>query len=228
MLSAKLVKIEEIAANIKTFWFEPERPVRYEAGQYLDLYVPHAKPDSRGIWRTMSLSTSPTEPLLGIATAFEIKNGSTFKNALLGLKPGDAVGMTDPMGDFILPKNPQIPLVFVAGGIGITPVRGMVKWLVDKHEPRDAQLIYITRTPKDMLYLPLLTSYKSLRLTPVHTTNRRPSTDAILKLIGDAEGKLIYLSGPQLMMETYWAELQQHGVPRDQLILDYFTGYTKL
>lgn len=227
-MKATLKRIESVARNIKTFWFEPERRLRYEAGQYLDLHLPHESPDNRGATRTMSLSTSPTEQLLGITTTFEDAGGSTFKCAMMALKPGDTVTMTDPMGDFVLPKNPAIPIVFVAGGLGITPVRSMIKWLIDANGQHKAQLIYITRRASDMLYLSLLKSYKNLQLTPVQTGDSRPTTNELLKLIGDTNGKLIYLSGPQPMMESYWAELQQHGIPRDQLVLDYFTGYTKL
>lgn len=227
-MKALLRKIEVLAPNIRTFWFEPERRLRYEAGQYLDLHLPHETPDNRGATRTMSLSTSPTEPLLGITTTFETDKGSTFKRAMLSLKPGDIVTMTDPMGDFVLPKSPTIPIVFVAGGLGITPVRSMVKWLIDTGGEHKAQLVYITRRPTDMLYLPLLNSYKNLQLAPVHTGDIRPATSELLKLIGSANGKLIYLSGAQPMMESYWQELQDHGIPRDQLVLDYFTGYNSL
>lgn len=227
-MKATIRHIETLRPNIKTFWLEPERRVRYEAGQYLDMRVPHTDPDNRGIARTMSLSSSPTEPLLGITTGFEQSGGSTYKHALLALTPGSEVSLTDPMGDFVLPKSPAVKPVFVAGGLGITPVRSMVKWLIDTEGEHQAKLVYITRSPDDMLYLPLLNTYKNLAITPVHTTTGQLSTSKLLKLIGETTGKLIYLSGPQPMMETYWAQLQTHGIPRNQLVLDYFTGYYSL
>lgn len=236
MLRAVFTHAEDIAASIKTFWFEPERKLRYAAGQYLDLRVPHAAPDRRGMVRTMSLSSAPTEKLLGITTKIE-QPRSSFKQALLDLSPGDEVTMTDPMGDFILPKHPGTPLVFVAGGVGITPVRSMVKWLLDTGaEPRDMQLVYIVSSPDEMPYMSLLAACPGLHITPVYTRTApagqpvRPRLGAaeLLELMGDTTGKLIYLSGPEPMMDGYWRDLQTLGIPRDQLVLDYFTGYTHL
>lgn len=233
---AFLDNIEVTAPNIRTFWFKPERTLRYVAGQYLDVNLPHTSADNRGAVRTMSLSSSPTEPLLAITTAFEPRGGSTFKRALLALKPGDAVTVTDPMGDFILPKDPVQALTFVAGGIGIAPVRSMVKWLIDTGEARNIQIIYIARAPEVMTHLKLLESYSGAHITKIYTQNApagqqptsRPTTPALLKLIKNPNDQLIYLSGPQPLMETYWQELQTHDIPRNHLILDYFTGYQTL
>jgi ferredoxin-NADP reductase len=236
MFRAAFTHAEDIVTSIKTFWFEPERTVRYAAGQYLDVRVPHASPDRRGMMRTMSLSSAPTEKLLGITTKIE-RTRSTFKQALLGLAPGDEVTMTDPMGDFVLPKQPGTPLIFVAGGVGITPVRSMVKWLLDTGaEPRDMQLIYIVRSPDEMPYLPLLTACPGLRITPVYTrtapagqpVHQRLDAAKLLELINDTGGGLIYLSGPEPMMDGYWRDLQSHGIPRERLVLDYFTGLMQL
>lgn len=232
---ATLVRTEFVTGNIVTFWFEPERRLRYDAGQYLDIHVPHANPDNRGTVRTMSLSSSPTEPLLGITTKREPVH-STFKKALHALRPGDQVIMHDAMGDFVLPKDPRIPIVFVAGSVGITPVRSMVQWLHDKGQPRDAQLIYIAQDPANMPYVPLFRQQPGLKLEQIYTqqapagytAQARPNTQELLARIGYTQGKLIYLSGPKPMMEGFWYDLQRHGVAREQLVLDYFTGYNQL
>src|SRR5438128_2636442 len=130
---------ETIASSIKSFWFKPTRPVHYTAGQYIELKLPHDKPDNRGERRWFTLSSYPTEPLLSITTKFT-DPGSSFKRALLDMKQGQIINMSDPMGDFVLPKDDTIPLIFVAGGIGVTPVRSMIKWLSDKAEKRDIKL----------------------------------------------------------------------------------------
>lgn len=234
-MRAILERVENVCENVTTFWFLPERHMRYVAGQYLDVYLPHANVDNRGTMRTMSLSSSPTEPLVGITTSFMPHGGSSFKRALLALKPGNQVMMTDPMGDFVLPKDPSIPVTFVAGGIGVVPVRSMIQWLIDTGEVRDVQIIYIARSPQTMPYIPVLMAYTPAQLSLVYTqaapagvhVSTRPNTLGLLQRIGKGE-RLIYLSGPQPMMETYWQELQQHGIPRERLVLDYFTGYTKL
>ncbi len=55
---------EDVALNIKTFWWKPERPVRYTAGQFIELMLPHENSDKRGSKRWFTLSSSPSEDLL--------------------------------------------------------------------------------------------------------------------------------------------------------------------
>src|SRR4051812_34213512 len=117
------------AANITTFFFRPEKPVQYTAGQFTELYLPHNNPDKRGIKRWFTISSSPSEELLSITTKFTPEKGSSFKETLRKLVPGTEVHLEEPMGDFVLPKLIQTPLIFVAGGIGITPFHSILEWL---------------------------------------------------------------------------------------------------
>src|SRR5690349_12906121 len=113
---------EDTADHIKTFWFKPEKPVKYTAGQFTEIYLPHDNADNRGQRRWFTVSSSPTDPMVSITTKFATEHGSTFKQTLAALKPGTPLKLADPMGDFVLPKDPSIPLIFVAGGIGVTPM----------------------------------------------------------------------------------------------------------
>src|SRR5882724_8480449 len=128
-MKVALDHVEDIAEHIKTFWFTPEQPTRYVAGQYTELYLPHDNPDNRGEKHWFTLSSSPTNSLVSITSKFSPNNGSTFKRTLLQLPLGTQVTMAAPMGDFVLPKDKSIPLVFVAGGIGVTPMHSIVSWL---------------------------------------------------------------------------------------------------
>jgi glycine betaine catabolism B len=150
-MRARLEHIEDIGGHAKTFWFKPERRVRYVAGQFTELHLPHDA-DDRGIRRWFTLSSSPTENLVGITTRFARQQGSSFKRQLAGLRAGMTLDLADPMGDFVLPKDQSIPLVFAVAGLGITPVRSMVKWLVDTQEKRDIRLIYADSQPNDLLF----------------------------------------------------------------------------
>ena len=143
---------EDIALHIKTFWFKPDKPVRYVAGQFTEIRLPIANPDERGDKHWFTLSSSPTEPLLGITTKFTPKHGSAFKRALAALKPGTHLALAEPMGDFVLPLDTSIPLVFVAAGMGITPVRSMIKWLHDSGQKRSIHLIYKVPTTRELAF----------------------------------------------------------------------------
>src|SRR5258708_897456 len=123
----KLESIKPVGQNVKTFWFQPPKGFTYTAGQFIELYIPHDNPDERGIKHWFTLSSSPTEPLISITTKYAGKKSSTFKQHLFVLKPGAELYAVEPMGDFVLPQDKSIPLIFVAGGIGVTPFRSMVK-----------------------------------------------------------------------------------------------------
>ena len=242
-MKATFDHVESVTPDISTFWFQPERPVRYLAGQFTEIQLPHDPADARGVKRWFTLSSSPTEDLVAITTKFAPHSvqgrslhsrSSTFKRQLRALKPGAKLTLADPMGDFVLPKDPQVPLVFVAGGMGITPVRSMVKWLLDKGEQRSIQLVYAVSRIEDMAFEPLLKKY-GLAFTPIVShppagyggetgplTSRR-----ILELIGHNDQSLIYLSGPEPMIEAFYKELVAIGIPSERLVTDYFHGYQR-
>lgn len=217
--------VQTITPTIRTFWLKPERKVRYVAGQFTELHLPHEKPDERGIRRWFTLSSSPSEELLAITTRIEPERGSSFKQQLSALKPGAKLHLADPMGDFVLPKDPTIPIVFVAVGLGITPVRSMVKWLLDTNQKRHIQLIYAVSQPEELAFKPLIKSF-DLAVTTIFTKqNGRLTSDHILSLVNVEP--LIYLSGPEIMVETFYKELRSKGIPSSHLVADYFPGYSQ-
>lgn len=228
---------EPVATNVVTLWFKPDRPVWYVAGQFTEMYLPHASVDSRGERRWFTISSSPTDPLIGITTRLSVDDSSSFKKALDALRPGDALKLADPMGDFVLPKDTSLPLVFVAAGLGITPVHSMVKFMRDRREERRAHLIYAVSHEDELAFLPLFNEY-DLQFTPIvkhasegwHGETGSLSTSRILELAGpDAldENALIYLSGPEPMVETFYKDLIAQNFPNERLVTDYFPGYTQ-
>lgn len=219
--------IEDIAPTVKTFWFRPRQKVRYVAGQFTELYLPHDGADKRGIRRWFTLSSSPTEELLAITTGFTSDAGSSFKQQLANLKPGAEIDLANPMGDFVLPKDPGIPLVLIAAGLGITPVRSMVKWLHDTGQQRNIQLIQAA--PPDELAFRRLFEQHNLRYMPITANQRQlltaPALLGMLKPSPSSAAPLIYLSGPELLVETLYKDLQAAGIQPERLVADYFPGY---
>ncbi len=224
---------EDTAEHIKTFWFRPEKPVHQVAGQFTEIYLPHDNPDDRGIRRWFTLSNSPTDDMVSITTKFALAHGSTFKQALAALRPGTQLKLADPMGDFVLPKDKTIPLVFVAGGIGVTPMHSMIKYLYDTHEQRNIHLIYAVNVIQELAFGQLFNDY-GLKLTNV--VKEPPagyagesgslSADRILALVGGDDGRaLYYLSGPEPMVEALAKDLKARGVSKHRVIGDYFPGY---
>lgn len=229
-MRATLDHTEMVTAYATTFWFKPEHLVRYIAGQFTELYLPHNNPDSRGERRWFTLSSSPTEPLLAITTNFAKTESSTFKQALLHLAPGDTVSLAEPMGDFVLPKDPLVPLVFVAIGVGITPLRSMVTWLRDSGGVRDITLIYAVRSPDELAYQQLFAEY-NLRFVPL--VKNPPSTwkgetgapTAEYILAHAKKTALVYVSGPEQLVEVLQHDLQATHFDMSRLVVDFFHGY---
>lgn len=227
MTDVVFVKAEKVARDTKTLWFRPEQPIRYIAGQFTELYLPHEDADERGIRRWFTLSSSPTEELIGITTKFATSDSSSYKRHLQALKPGAVLKLADPMGDFVLPKNPSIPILFVAGGMGITPVRSMVKWLSDTGEQRQIRLLYVVNQPEDLAFQDVLQGYH-MDFVPYFTNqNGRLTAKQIADVVTDDE-TFVYLSGPELMVETFYKQLQTYGISPDRLAGDYFPGYQRL
>lgn len=225
---------EEVAEHIKTFWFKPDKPVDYTAGQFTEIYLPHDNPDNRGIRRWFTLSSSPTEPMVSITTKFSTQQSSTFKQTLAALQPGTPLKLAQPMGDFVLPKDASRPLVFVAGGIGVTPMRSMVKYLLDKGEKRDIHLIYAVTKREELAFQLLFRDY-GVALTTVikdppagyNGEAGALSAERILSIAKPADNALFYLSGPEPMVEAFAKGLQNAGTNKHHIVGDYFPGYQK-
>jgi len=224
---------EDIAHNIRSFWFKPERPVHFIAGQFTELYLPHVA-DTRGQRRWFTISSSPTDPLLAITTKLSTRQGSTFKAALQRLEAGSSLKLAEPMGDFVLPKDSTIPLIFIAGGIGITPIHSMIKYLQTTSERRHVQLIYAVSYEEELIFEPLLRAY-DLILTPVvkHPAvgykgeTGSLTADRIAALAPIEVNTLIYLAGPEPMVESLTKELTVMGIDPQRIVTDYFHGYKR-
>ncbi len=216
---------DKINHNVTTFWFKPPHKVTYTAGQFTEIYLPHRNPDERGQKRWFTLSASPTEDLLSITTKYAGEQSSTFKKILWRLKPGTVVDLAEPMGDFVLPKDKNIPLVFVAGGIGVTPFRSMIKWLLDTEEKRQIQFIYAVSEPRDAVFVDLFKSYGTNAKLVVKSESQTLTAQKILDLVGSYSNKRIYISGPEPMVEALEKDLLAQGIDRNQLVGDFFPGY---
>jgi ferredoxin-NADP reductase len=222
---------ENPARSIITFWFQPEARLDQIAGQFVEITLSHNSPDERGHKRWYTLSNSPTDtPLISITTNLD-KNGSSFKQTLSQLRPGDQIIISEPMGDFVLPKDASIPLIFIAGGIGITPYHSIIKFLNDTGQNRNINLFYSVRTPRDLIYKEIL---ESANLSPTIICQKPDSSwqgetgylsgQRIMDKAQPSPGSLFYISGPKSLVETIEKDLIRLGVNRTYLVTDAFSG----
>lgn len=234
MMKVVLDHVQDEAANIRTFYFRPERPVQYTAGQYAEWTLKHKSPDKRGVKRWFTISSPPGGEFVTITTKYAgDKESSSFKKALFKLKPGDEMLMSDPMGDFVLPKLIQTPLVFVAGGIGITPFHSILEWLASTSEERPVKLLYGVRTEDEIIFQD--TFDKAGLHATIVVSDASPawggergnlSADLILGLEKPSEDTLVYLSGPEAMIQALAKDLYKTGLNKRQIVTDEFPNYS--
>jgi ferredoxin-NADP reductase len=214
------------AEHIYTYYFEPERTLRYIAGQFLEFHIPHLHPDDRGEKRWFTLSSSPTETHLAITTKIDPQKPSSFKRALHALQPGDTIEGSEAMGDFVLPKDESTPLIFIAGGIGITPFRSMITWLAQTGGSRPITLLYLTQSESQIAFS------KDLELPYVTVHNlsdgKRRTAKQLSALIGSIGSAHIYISGPEPMAKTLATDFKSMGAHAYQVVTDYFPGYESI
>lgn len=235
-MRATFVESEPLTENIRTFWFKPEKPMQYTAGQFTELRLPQNSPDERGEKRWFTLSSSPTNEQVSITTKYAGDDkSSTFKKALFALEPGTEVDMADAMGDFVVPKSADIPLIFVAGGIGLTPFHSIAKWMADTGEKRDIRMLYAVNTEDDIVFQDDFEK-AGINLTIIVGNpsdawgglRGRLDADTILGIEKPSDDTLLYLSGPEPMLEALEKDFIAHGIEKRQLVTDFFPGYTSL
>lgn len=227
-----------VATNSYDFVFKTIQPIEFEPGQYLEWTLDASRADSRGNRRYFTIASSPTEPEIRIGIKF-YPEASSFKNHLLKMKPGDTMIASQLAGDFTMPKDPKQKLVFIAGGIGITPFRSMIKFLVDKNEVRSVTLIYSNRMIGDLAYHTIFDeAEQKLGIKTIYTLTDRKNipvnwtgycgiitADLIKKEIPDFKERIFYLSGPHGMVVVFEKVLKDLGVSRWNIKKDFFPGF---
>jgi glycine betaine catabolism B len=205
--------------SAQTLYFEKPATLQYEPGQFIELSLHHRSPDSRGTRRWFTLSSSPTEKHLSITTRIS-KDGSSFKSALNQLKPRQKINISMPMGDFVLPKDQTLPLYFVACGLGLTPMRSMVKSLQDNNEHWKIKLIYSLGKGEEFIFKSLFDSY----CHDVIVMEEHLTAPKVFNFIEESNC-LIYVAGPEQMVEVVIPGLESLGIAQSRLVGDYFPGY---
>jgi ferredoxin-NADP reductase len=217
---------EHLADNIWAFRFEPPpHHATWVPGQFIYVEIPHAHPDAEGTKRWFTVSSAPYEGFYQITTRV---SDTTFKQALAKVPVGGAIDLIDPpAGDFIWEATDR-PRIFIAGGIGVTPFYSILKQRFHDHQPLDVSLIYSGRTP-DLPFRDEIGRWAAAdpdfkvqyvigeRLTPVKLLALEPKLDE----------SLVYLSGPEPLVESLGDDLKATILPEAQLKQDFFPNYTE-
>jgi ferredoxin-NADP reductase len=225
-ISLRLVSHKKLGSDSHEFLFDTA-PFHFLPGQYLEVSLPHRHADSRGIRRVFSIVGRPGDEQLALAMRIPDKS-STFKKAMLELKPGWTIHATRVAGDFVLPEDKSIPILFVAGGIGITPFMSFLQ----SAEGRKLTVIYAVSAVTDLMFVEQLQHYDVKVVVVTSDAAPLPSSDwqkeagrvdekIIRKYL--AEGAQVYVSGPPAMVTA--AKEFAHRAGAGHVRTDLFSGY---
>lgn len=239
-MKVKLIEKRDEAKGTKSFFWQPETEVKWTAGQYYYFTIPVMKyPDPRGNTRHFTISASPTEgPILRLTT--RIREESGYKKTLDELPIGSVIDGEGPNGTFILDEKSTGSNVFIAGGIGITPFRSIIKNEIDKNLQMPIHLIYSNSIPEEIVFKEEFTEWpKTHPFLKVDMTISHPEQSQepwsgltgriddvmIKKLVYDTENPTWWVCGPPAMIDAMEAVLGKMGITSDHIRSEKFTGY---
>lgn len=220
-----LVEKKEILPNVTTFIFQPPEKITWKAGQYFHYVLHHLPTDDRGSDRWFTIASAPFEEHIQITTRFSEK-GSSFKKKLQSLEVGKKIEVTDVVGKFIV-EDPAREYVFIAGGIGITPFRSILKQLDHDKQPINVTLLYANRDQNIVFKdeLEEIASRNSNFTIHYVFSPERVDEAKIKELVPDFANKIFYVSGPEPMVDAMGELLKTMGIAEENIKQDWFPGY---
>ncbi|WP_303290894.1 ferredoxin reductase [Marinobacter sp. SS5-14b] len=226
---AMVERITAETSDTKTFVLKPaKRWTGFKAGQHVNICA-----DIDGIRRTRTFSLS-SSPLLWesegrITLTIKRLPGGLVTNWLHdSLKDGDVVGLTAAFGEFLIP-TPAKPVLFVAGGSGITPILSQLETMADQNYRAPVTLLYFVRTQSDVIAGEKLTalaarySALSLKIITTHEGKEpRYLNDNDLATVPGLKAREVYLCGPKGLMDLANDLLRQRGLKDTQIHSTFF------
>jgi ferredoxin-NADP reductase len=236
-MQAKIKAKREVAKGTLMVTFELlGEEIDWTPGEYfwVELLDPPYD-DEKGPRRHITVVTSPTEGgALGLATRLR---DSAFKKSLAELPEGAPVDVEQPKGSFLLPEDTSKDYVFIAGGIGITPFRSMLRYIADKGLDYKVTLIYSNRDRESTAFLDELEELEraipGMRLVCTMTQDdtwdgdtRMLDADVVKDILGaDLESFQFMIAGPPQMAKSVQDSLLEAGLSEEQVAADSFSGY---
>lgn len=217
--------IEETPDHISII-FEKPSSLEFYPGQYLDIHLPVT--DERSPTRAFTIASAPTEETLRITFK---KGRSPFKQYFQQIKPSTTITASHPAGTFTLDES--APAIFIAGGVGITPFRSIIKDRIDHDTQIPITLLY-SNSNKHILFKKELDTwnhtYPFLDIQYIITQEQgRITPEQLKKAVNHQEyspdNLIFYISGPPLMVNSFHSYLRNFGIDESNIRSDIFDGY---
>lgn len=224
----------------RTMAFQLEKPTgfTFKPGQWIDITLVHPfEVDAGGKVRGFSIASAPADDFLLVATRMR---DTAFKQEFGKMPLGSEVEITMPGGSFNLHKNPERAAIFLAGGIGVTPVRSILRHAAHEKLEHKIVFFFINSTPERAPFLKELedlqrenTHYKLVAtMTRMEESKeawngeRGKVDQAVLeKYTRDAKSPIYYVVGPPGMVRATQKMLEEAGCDSDDIRTEGFGGY---
>lgn len=220
-------KVKTINQNTHdTFTITVNGQKDFKAGQFCFLRLNKNKLHAR---HPFTISSAPGEDI-----AFTIKLAGRFTQTAKELKIGDEILIDGPFGNF-MPK-PEKDLVFIAGGVGITPFMSILKDRINKNINQNITLIYGSRTEADIIFKKEIDAIDKTWFKKVYLLSNVGegmtlsadcergyiSNDVLHKHVKDVKNSLYYICGPEIMKDNTKKLLKEKGVSSGQIFVEDF------
>ncbi len=222
-----IIRIERCTFDLAVLRVRTERVVPYLAGQSLALQAPELRPR---IWRPFTPATRPG----GHEFDLHVRaiDGGTLSTALVrAARPGEPIRLGAPYGRLSLDPHAYRPVLMIAGGTGLAPMRAMLEQLADEGG-RPTHLFHGVRTAREAYAQPWLTAMAAEHhgwLTTVTATSQDERWAGPHGRIGelaaaeaDWAGHDVYVCGSPEMVEATVKALVEQGVSESRIRFEEF------
>ncbi len=224
--------VEPAASGVHTIRMKPTdgKPFHYHPGQYMFLKL--KRPGRKSEEHPFTIASSPT--LTGAIEA-TIKESGDFTNTIGQTRPGDTALVEGPFGKFSFVYDQPERFLFIAGGVGLTPILSMLRFLRDTRDHRPVFLLYGCRKEDQIVCREELENLPENVSIAYVLSDPEPDWDGpkgfidreCLKSIVSEEflgdTSQVYLCGPPVMMRTVATALDGVSFDRDRVEFEYFS-----
>lgn len=217
----EVVKIESETSDTFSVYIKIGKPMRYRAGQFSFLRIDGRKLHAR---HPFTMSSAPN----GDTLRFTVKNSGRFTQCLKDNARDCNIHVDGPFGTFIPPENK--PLVFIAGGVGITPFMSIIEDRVKRNIATPITLYYGSKTEQDIIFRKRLDAIKAPWLKVVYVISDTAYSGALKKgyvsedILKESlnDSNLYYLCGPTVMRDVVVSSLNKMGVSNKRIFFEDF------
>jgi propane monooxygenase reductase component len=236
--AGRLVKISALTHDIRLLEIEIEQPLKFWAGQYVDLTLPNG-----GVTRAFSMANAPGEAQRLSFIIKKYPNGAFSSLLDGGLMPGDAITAKGPYGTCFRRENRPGPMLLIGGGSGMSPLWSILTDHIESGEQRPVRFFYGARTRADLFHLDefaaIAAKLPNFKFIPalshaVEEDKWDGETGFVHEVVlrhlraEKLEGAIdAYGCGPTPMIDALLPVLQMNGVEPEHIYFDKFTPATR-